>query len=368
MYVAEPYSIKARHFHFHFSLSHFLHALIKTLEPSSYIGAAFAMGNMEEQSGHENPLQLMSFSFGGSINDASYVPKDDPSHHFTRGSGKNENPPNALYLSQWIHGQPTSHNYVKFLEESSTFPHKAPAKDIVDAIPLPLADPSLIMDAWKENLSVPVLNNHHEASTSAAGFLCSSQNEVTYLNPQNGGQVNKFTSTQYQICTQDCTSRTQELNEDNFNVSKHNSRVAIAPPCFQSKPRSSASRQRASATDRRRRLRISERLKALQVLLPHSEGGKASVLDDIIDYIKHLQLQIKDLSQSRLGGQSTSDPFIFLEGYGHYILHDQMLKEPLEEMMGKLLEVNPSEATQLLEGRGLYVMPMTLVEGLLQTM
>ncbi|XP_034689842.1 transcription factor bHLH69-like isoform X4 [Vitis riparia] len=358
MYVAEPYSIKARHFHFHFhfSLSHFLHALIKTLEPSSYIGAAFAMGNMEEQSGHENPLQLMSFSFGGSINDASYVPKDDPSHHFTRGSGKNENPPNALYLSQWIHGQPTSHNYVKFLEESSTFPHKAPAKDIVDAIPLP------------ENLSVPVLNNHHEASTSAAGFLCSSQNEVTYLNPQNGGQVNKFTSTQYQICTQDCTSRTQELNEDNFNVSKHNSRVAIAPPCFQSKPRSSASRQRASATDRRRRLRISERLKALQVLLPHSEGGKASVLDDIIDYIKHLQLQIKDLSQSRLGGQSTSDPFIFLEGYGHYILHDQMLKEPLEEMMGKLLEVNPSEATQLLEGRGLYVMPMTLVEGLLQTM
>ena len=56
------------------------------------------------------------------------------------------------------------------------------------------------------------------------------------------------------------------------------------------------------------------------------------------------------------------------QGYGHYIPHDQMLKEPLEEMMGKLLEVNPSEATQLLEGRGLYVMPMTLVEGLLQTM
>ncbi|XP_034681977.1 transcription factor PIF3-like [Vitis riparia] len=266
---------------------------------------------MEEQGGHENPLQLMSFSFGGSINDAYYVPKDDPSHHFTRGSGKNENPSNALYLSQWIHGQPTSHNYVKFREKSSTFPHKAPAKDIVDVILLPvgslhaingvseipsevlynslenacgfkLVDPSLIMDAWKEKLSIPVLDNHHEASTSVAGFLCSSQNE------------------------------------------------------------------RASATDRRRRVRISERLKALQVLLPHSEGGKASVLDDIIDYIKHLQLQVKDLSQSRLGGQSTSDPFIFLKGYGHYILHDQMLKEPVEEMMGKLLEVNPSEATQLM--------------------
>ena len=116
----------------------FGHQFMQFMLVNSYIGAAFAMGNMEEQSGHENPLQLMSFSFGGSINDASYVPKDDPSHHFTRGSGKNENPPNALYLSQWIHGQPTSHNYVKFLEESSTFPHKAPAKDIVDAIPLPV--------------------------------------------------------------------------------------------------------------------------------------------------------------------------------------------------------------------------------------
>lgn len=51
-------------------------------------------------------------------------------------------------------------------------------------------------------------------------------------------------------CEQDSTSSTQEPNEDNFNVSKHNPRAAISPPCFQSKPRSSASRQRASATDR----------------------------------------------------------------------------------------------------------------------
>lgn len=109
---------------------------------------------------------------------------------------------------------------------------------------------------------------------------------------------------------------------------------------------------------------------------------------------------MQDLSQSRLGGESTSEPFILLEvltiqpylngmrekyphfvierftecmdvmwqGYGHYVLQDQMLNEPLEEIMGKLLEVNPSEATQLLENRGLYVMPMTLVEGSLHSM
>ncbi|KAL6993926.1 hypothetical protein U1Q18_012035 [Sarracenia purpurea var. burkii] len=42
-----------------------------------------------------------------------------------------------------------------------------------------------------------------------------------------------------------------------------------------------------------------------------------------------------------------------------------MLNEPLEEIMGKLLEVNPSAATQLLESRGLAIMPMDLVDPLL---
>lgn len=57
-----------------------------------------------------------------------------------------------------------------------------------------------------------------------------------------------------------------------------------------------------------------------------------------------------------------------LQGYGHYILREQMLNEPLEEMMGKLLEVNPSAASRLLESRGLVIMPTNLVEGLHQAM
>ncbi|KAL6970819.1 hypothetical protein U1Q18_022249 [Sarracenia purpurea var. burkii] len=79
----------------------------------------------------------------------------------------------------------------------------------------------------------------------------------------------------------------------------------------------------------------------------------------------HKKFTLYDLSQSRLGGEATTDPFIFLEGYGHYLLHEQMLNEPLEEIMGKLLEVNPSAATQLLESRGLAIMPMDLVDPLL---
>ncbi|XP_010326358.1 uncharacterized protein [Solanum lycopersicum] len=74
-------------------------------------------------------------------------------------------------------------------------------------------------------------------------------------------------------------------------------------------------------------------------------------------------LSDRDLSRSRLGGEPTSIPFVFLEGCGHYILDEQQI-EPLEDTMGKLLEVNPSLATQLLESKSLFVMPLALAEGL----
>ncbi|KAM7521572.1 hypothetical protein LguiA_011474 [Lonicera macranthoides] len=94
-----------------------------------------------------------------------------------------------------------------------------------------------------------------------------------------------------------------------------------------------------------RRLRITKRMDALQELLPSTkQGGKASRLNDIIEHIKYLQLQVK--------------------GYGHYLFCEEMQKEPLEEMMGKLMEVNPTAAAQLLGSRGLFVMPMALAEGL----
>lgn len=52
-----------------------------------------------------------------------------------------------------------------------------------------------------------------------------------------------------------------------------------------------------------------------------------------------------------------------MQGCGHYILDEQLI-EPLEETLRKLLEVNPSMATQLLENKGLFFMPMTLAEGM----
>ncbi|CAI5487665.1 unnamed protein product [Closterium sp. Naga37s-1] len=73
------------------------------------------------------------------------------------------------------------------------------------------------------------------------------------------------------------------------------------------KPRARARRGQAtdphSIAERLRRERIAERMRALQDLVPNSNRvDKASMLDDIIDYVKFLQLQVKVLNLNRLTG------------------------------------------------------------------
>ncbi|KAK8321133.1 hypothetical protein E1A91_A12G076500v1 [Gossypium mustelinum] len=73
-----------------------------------------------------------------------------------------------------------------------------------------------------------------------------------------------------------------------------------APP--KSAPsRSSSKRNRAAEvhnlSEKRRRSRINEKMKALQNLVPNAnKTDKASMLDEVIEYLKHLQLQVRILS------------------------------------------------------------------------
>lgn len=59
---------------------------------------------------------------------------------------------------------------------------------------------------------------------------------------------------------------------------------------------------------------------------------------------------------------------LLFQEHGHYFIQDQMLNGPLEDMLGKLISTYPSAATELLQSRGLIVLPMTFAEGLLQSM
>ncbi|XP_041020166.1 transcription factor bHLH7-like isoform X2 [Juglans microcarpa x Juglans regia] len=330
-----------------------------------------APGNMEEESGtsNDNPLNLVSTNFGGKANEVSHLPEDDPAQNFILSDGKCGNQINALPLAEWIETPRLCHNYVDYLTESSTFFPKASTEDVLESVPSSVGGIHSVPCGVSKIQSDIMYNNFGMAPASKpVGSLHDMDtSKEWFLRPRDEGEPgNKSISKQCQIHVQDSlknhTSWAQELVGHNDNVSQLDPGI-VTTPGFSSK---SLRRKGAMATDRNRRLRIAERINALQELLPYSaEGGQASVLDDIIDYIKYLQLQIKDLSRSRLGGESSAEPLIFREGYGHY-LSQQMLNEPLEEMVGKLLEENPIAAAQLLESKGLFVMPIDLADGLCQ--
>ncbi|KAI3694852.1 hypothetical protein L1987_77833 [Smallanthus sonchifolius] len=152
-----------------------------------------------------------------------------------------------------------------------------------------------------------------------------------------------------------------------------------------SQPRQRVRARRGQATDphsiaeRLRRERIAERMKALQELVPNAnKTDKASMLDEIIDYVKFLQLQVKVLSMSRLGGATTGAAApIGAEGGGDCgqgggggrvgrssngttssSNNDTMTVT--ENQVVKLMEEDMGSAMQYLQGKGLCLMPISL--------
>ncbi|CAN1328305.1 bHLH transcription factor RHL1 [Linum perenne] len=141
---------------------------------------------------------------------------------------------------------------------------------------------------------------------------------------------------------------------------------STAAPSSQGKPRVRARRGQAtdphSIAERLRRERIAERMKSLQELVPNAnKTDKASMLDEIIDYVKFLQLQVKVLSMSRLGGggaaagdgvQTTSTT----TAAGG--TNDGLTMT--EHQVAKLMEEDMGSAMQYLQGKGLCLMPISL--------
>ncbi|KAE9608303.1 hypothetical protein Lal_00026183 [Lupinus albus] len=158
----------------------------------------------------------------------------------------------------------------------------------------------------------------------------------------------------------------------------------------QGQPRQRVRARRGQATDphsiaeRLRRERIAERMKALQELVPNAnKTDKASMLDEIIDYVKFLQLQVKVLSMSRLGGAGSFTPCVSdmpskgggdciqtngsgaLQRYtnGNQTAASTSNNESLtmsEHQVAKLMEEDMGSAMQYLQGKGLCLMPISL--------
>ncbi|XP_048133558.1 bHLH transcription factor RHL1-like [Rhodamnia argentea] len=146
-------------------------------------------------------------------------------------------------------------------------------------------------------------------------------------------------------------------------------------------PRQRVRARRGQATDphsiaeRLRRERIAERMKALQELVPNAnKTDKASMLDEIIDYVKFLQLQVKVLSMSRLGGAAAVAPLVAdmssegggrgdssqANGNGRSSSNGGDSLTVTEHQVAKLMEEDMGSAMQYLQGKGLCLMPISL--------
>ncbi|KAH6772746.1 hypothetical protein C2S51_011150 [Perilla frutescens var. frutescens] len=301
-----------------------------TLSPSKFLEINLAC-NMEEQN-HRSYLQGLPLENDWIANNASGLPTNFDSDQpciMAQGSGVHLGP---VPVHQWMHYQPTPENYVQFLDET--------------VYPEMQKQMSYNISAQLPTLGLP---NPYQLEE--------------YMRPHDGGDFVTTVTGLEQLGFQK-----QKWNEECSYDFETYSQSAVAGSKELSKVKRKRSRQRAYSTDRYRRLRISHGLDALQELVPHPEGaGQGALLDGVIDHIKYLQYQMKDLCQNRLGGESTSNSVIFLEEHGHYFVQDQMLNGPLEEMIGKLIDVYPSAATELLQSRGLIVLPMNFAEGLLES-
>uniref|UniRef100_K3YLA8 BHLH domain-containing protein n=1 Tax=Setaria italica TaxID=4555 RepID=K3YLA8_SETIT len=129
-----------------------------------------------------------------------------------------------------------------------------------------------------------------------------------------------------------------------------------------------------------RREKISDRMKNCKTLslIPIRKihrADKASVLDEIIDYVKFLQLQLKVLSMSRLGAPGAVLPLLAesqTEGChgqplsaatnAQGLLDTQDSEDALafEEEVVKLMETSITSAMQYLQNKGLCLMPVAL--------
>ncbi|KAK4343274.1 hypothetical protein RND71_036368 [Anisodus tanguticus] len=141
-----------------------------------------------------------------------------------------------------------------------------------------------------------------------------------------------------------------------------------------------------SIAERLRRERIAERMKSLQELVPNAnKTDKASMLDEIIDYVRFLQLQVKVLSMSRLGGAAAVAPLVAdrsSQGGGDCVqgnrgrggsngttssTNNDSTMTMTEHQVAKLMEEDMGSAMQYLQGKGLCLMPISLATAISTT-
>ncbi|XP_054790286.1 transcription factor SPATULA-like isoform X2 [Prosopis cineraria] len=190
---------------------------------------------------------------------------------------------------------PSSSSSTSPPDEFSLFLHQIllPPPSSSDAPPL-----SSLLTHVPEN--APNASEHQNASLSypssllqdvISGVDSASKNRAFLSSYVKGGSAANVSSSSVGVSE----NETDEYDYD----SEEGTVEAMVPKSVP--PRRSSKRSRAAEvhnlSEKRRRSRINEKLKALQNLIPNSnKTDKASMLDEAIEYLKQLQLQVQMLS------------------------------------------------------------------------
>ncbi|KAH7523647.1 hypothetical protein FEM48_Zijuj06G0034100 [Ziziphus jujuba var. spinosa] len=140
------------------------------------------------------------------------------------------------------------------------------------------------------------------AADSSSGFF--SEPDAYFEEELKGGLDNTLSSAGVADSDANTYLKARRISPDNdlgdFSCdSEKGPEASEVPSNPAAPPRSSSKRSRAAEvhnlSEKRRRSRINEKMKALQNLIPNSnKTDKASMLDEAIEYLKQLQLQVQD--------------------------------------------------------------------------
>ncbi|KAL7151508.1 hypothetical protein ABFS83_04G035500 [Erythranthe nasuta] len=178
-------------------------------------------------------------------------------------------------------------------------------------------------------------------------------------------------------------SRGSSLKSQGFHGQPMTNTVPSGPHPPAIRPRVRARRGQAtdphSIAERLRRERIAERVRALQELVPSvNKTDRATMVDEIVDYVKFLRLQVKVLSMSRLGGAGAVAPLVTdvpistieeegNEGGRAQPAWEKWSNDGTERQVAKLMEENVGAAMQFLQSKALCIMPISLASAIYHT-
>uniref|UniRef100_A0A6N2KV98 BHLH domain-containing protein n=1 Tax=Salix viminalis TaxID=40686 RepID=A0A6N2KV98_SALVM len=217
------------------------------------------------------------------------------------------------------------------------------------------------------------INNASHFSITSAGFLGRDSVHMTNLFP-TFGQLQIHSS----IRPTPPPPGPPQMHQ--FNSQPTSGAVSAVPQSPGIRPRVRARRGQAtdphSIAERLRRVRITERVKALQDLVPTcNKTDRAAMLDEIVDYVKFLRLQVKVLSMSRIGAAGVVAQLVAdvplssvqgegIEGGANQQAWENWSNDGTEQEVAKLMEEDVGAAMQLLQSKALCVMPISLASAI----